>query len=401
MEEPTKGKLICLITPGHISSNPRLVKEAIALLEDGYKVHINFTQYLRELVVYDEAILMKYPNITTSVLNWSGSGLKSKWNKLKAASTSRFAKDEHTLINRNFRWQLHQAIKIKAQLYIAHNLGALPIAVLAAEKNKAKSGFDAEDFHRYEATNDDNDPTVILKKSIEDRFLKRTDYLTAASYMISAKYHSLYKKKIETILNVFPKTNFDQDYSQNNALKLFWFSQTIGEERGIELIFEALSLCDCKPELHLLGKISDEYLSKVKILATQLNINSQLFIHATVAPDQVLPIAAAYDIGLAAENTSPLNRNICLTNKLFTYIQSGLVVLASNTDAQRLFISDYQSIGKVYSNASQLAEMIMFYDKNRQALSATKASNYELGLSSLNWETESKKFLAVIHKIIE
>src|SRR5690242_7711009 len=32
--------LICLITPGHLSSTPRLVKEADALVEAGYRVHV-------------------------------------------------------------------------------------------------------------------------------------------------------------------------------------------------------------------------------------------------------------------------------------------------------------------------------------------------------------------------
>src|SRR5665213_649801 len=31
---------ICLVSSGHIGSNPRLVKEADALLEEGYRVHV-------------------------------------------------------------------------------------------------------------------------------------------------------------------------------------------------------------------------------------------------------------------------------------------------------------------------------------------------------------------------
>ena len=37
------NKRICLITPGHIASNPRLVKEARALQQSGMEVHIIFS----------------------------------------------------------------------------------------------------------------------------------------------------------------------------------------------------------------------------------------------------------------------------------------------------------------------------------------------------------------------
>ncbi len=40
------------------------------------------------------------------------------------------------------------ACDIKADLYIAHNLGALTAAAMAAQKNNARYSFDAEDFHR-------------------------------------------------------------------------------------------------------------------------------------------------------------------------------------------------------------------------------------------------------------
>jgi len=32
--------LICLLTPGHVASTPRLVKEADALVDAGYRVHV-------------------------------------------------------------------------------------------------------------------------------------------------------------------------------------------------------------------------------------------------------------------------------------------------------------------------------------------------------------------------
>ena len=37
-------KKVCLVTPGHIGSNPRIVKEADALHEEGYDVTLIYTE---------------------------------------------------------------------------------------------------------------------------------------------------------------------------------------------------------------------------------------------------------------------------------------------------------------------------------------------------------------------
>ena len=46
-------------------------------------------------------------------------------------------------------------------------------------------------------------------------------------------------------------------------------------------------------------------------------------------------LAAQHDVGLASELSTPPNRAISLTNKVFTYLLAGIPVLLSNTPAQR------------------------------------------------------------------
>ena len=50
-----------------------------------------------------------------------------------------------------------------------------------------------------------------------------------------------------------------------------------------------------------------------------------------VHPHELLPEAAKYDIGLCLELRTPLNRDICITNKIFLYMLAGLGVVASRT----------------------------------------------------------------------
>ena len=51
------SKRICFITPSHISSNPRLIKEVQSLTNKGHQITILFAQTLDYLKFEDEKIL--------------------------------------------------------------------------------------------------------------------------------------------------------------------------------------------------------------------------------------------------------------------------------------------------------------------------------------------------------
>lgn len=402
MAKIQRGKTVCLITTGHIASDPRLVKEGIALSKAGFKVHIVFTQYVSYLVEHDRRILNDNPEWTYQTLNWTGDSLQSKINRLSSKLISLFSAKKELALNRNLFWQQKKATNYKADLYIAHNLGALPVVVSASKKNNTKCGFDAEDFHRHEVSDDVNDVNVKLKTAIENRYIPQADYITASSPQIADKYASLFDRRITTVLNVFPKINSYNKITNDNAtLKLFWFSQTIGTNRGIETAIEGIRISGIKAELHLLGYLGDDYMQHLHNLTTDLNHLCTIYFHAPVYADELFGIAAQFDIGLATEPYQPLNRNICLTNKLFTYIQCGLAVIASNTIAQKAFLSHYSDAGKLYSNADEFAYILTEYNTNRKLLHTTKQNNFKLGQTTLNWENESKKFIKNIYKVLD
>jgi hypothetical protein len=395
-----KRKSVCLITPGHIASNPRLVKEAMALTGAGYKVHIIFTEYVSYLIDHDKRILNQNPEWTYDLLNWTGYNIRSKVSRYISKLDHTLSRNINVKINRNYVWQLTKAVNFKADLYIAHNLAALPVAVNAAKKNNVKCGFDAEDFHRNEESDDFTDPDVILKIAVEEKYIPQLDYMIAASPQITDQYNSLFHRDITTILNVFPKTGFFEIINNTNApLKLFWFSQTIGEYRGLEAIIEAINISNLPIEFHLLGYSTNQY----KKLLTGLlkNPACSLTFHSPVYADELFNITEQFDIGFASETDFSLNRTIALSNKIFTYIQSGLAVMFSNTIAQSFFAKQYPKIGLVYNNPNELAEYLIRYNNERAMLYKTKQAAFKLGQIKLNWEKESGKFIQCVNNVLK
>jgi len=397
---------IVLITSGQPTLNPRLIKEADALFQEGYQVTVIY-QYWNDWATIQDVDLLAEKK--WKAIRIGGSPREHKliywYSKLRFKLGSflfqHFRTASELAIGRCSELLYQEAKKHPADLYIAHNLAALPAAIKAAKIAKAKAGFDAEDFHRNEVTDDENNSDVILKKQIEERYMPQADYLTAASELISQKYRVILNKEVTTILNVFPKKEITEKPLKNNFLKLFWFSQTIGPNRGLEEVIQSLNKIKKPFQLHLLGNITPSYYEDLLKMVTFTKEN--LSILEPVHPDNIFEIANAFDIGLATECAYPLNRDICLTNKIFTYMQSGLAIIASDTSAQRKFMDQYPAMGFVYQNTAikTLEEVILIYINNPDLLKLHKSNAKSYATNSLNWETEKIKFLSVVKQVIK
>ena len=294
------------------------------------------------------------------------------------------------------------AKKIRADVYIGHNMGALPAIVKAAKKYNARCVFDAEDFHRGE-DKDVSTPHSVLARSMEDRYMPGCDQATAASPLIAATYSRLFPAIRWTVVNNVFSLRYLQppedqpDYRED--LSVFWFSQLVGPDRGLELFVEAMnSLPACRITLHLVGDCPAAF--KQKLMAAS-RFPQQLFFIDPVSPDEIFGMAATFDIGLASELPDSANRNICLTNKIFTYLLAGNCLLASDTDAQRQFLASYPEIGLLYrhNDATSLAGRLQQLYDDRSFLRQCRKSALELATTTFNWEKESATFLDIVRQL--
>jgi len=397
---------IVLATTGQPSLNPRLVKEADALAGAGYDVTVIYAYWNDWGSRFDKELISsrKWKAICAGgdPQNDRNTYLMSRIrHKVTRFLYNLFGSDAEKTIARSARYLVNEAQKHSADLYIAHNLGALPAVVKAAKKYDKPCGFDAEDFHRNEVSDDPGSPDVKLKSHIENKYIPQVDYTTASSPQISEAYHKLFPKIAPiTILNVFPRETSVTEHQLNSGgpLKLFWFSQTIGTNRGLSDILNALNKINSTAfELHLLGNCTEQV--KAELMAGSA---VRIHFHQPMAPEALTKFAAQFDIGLALEPGFSINNNLALSNKIFTYLQAGLCVIASDTKAQHSFMETYPAIGQVYpkGDSNALSEILMSYDQHRNELLKAQQAAHSLAQNTLNWETEREKFLAVITDIL-
>ena len=405
-------KNITFITTGQPTTNPRLVKEVGTLIGLGYDVKVICCFYQPWAQKFDQQTIGTNNKMYiycggdpyTKKLTYYKTRIRQKL-FLKLFKFLKLPGIAENAISRTHAEALLIAKRIKTDLYIAHNLGALPAAIIAAKYSNAKIGYDAEDMHSGQFVSN-NDVMYLLNKYIEEKYFKQTDYFTAASPLIGKYYKHTYSYLNPVIIdNVFPKTNLliRQNHNGQQPLKLFWFSQTIGSQRGIETIIEAMSLSASQSELHLLGNCSTGDKYNLLEVAEKHHLNKKtIYFHEPVAPDNLFKFATQFDIGMSTENASTLNRDICLTNKIFTYVQSGLAVIASDTQAQSLFFQQYSHAGKIYkkNDANSLANCIDRLAEDPAGLFQIRQKNYQLGQTMLHWENESDKFVQLVKETL-
>ena len=131
-------KTVCLITSSHLASNPRLVKEADAFFAAGYRVQVVGVDISPRVRALDRSILAVAPWEVRLVpygpkAGWWARALIRRAARLLFRYTAlKWPYIAALALNQLSSRLSKSALGIKADLYLAHNLAALPAAAKAA-----------------------------------------------------------------------------------------------------------------------------------------------------------------------------------------------------------------------------------------------------------------------------
>jgi glycosyltransferase involved in cell wall biosynthesis len=397
---------VCIVSPGNLSANPRLVKEADALHGAGYDVTAVVSDYSTGLRGFDGGIEAHAPwRVVHARRSPRERYVRVAANAVARAIDSIGARVPVSVAARAYGGPvagLHAAASaVPADLYIAHYVAALPAAGAAAQRHGALLGFDAEDFHSGEGA---DGPAEALRmgmvRVVEGAWLPRCRHLTAASPLIGNAYASLYKVPGPvTVLNVFP---LDMAPAQPPSprppgapLRAYWFSQTIGLDRGLQPFLQAMAQTAARIELEVRGDDPWKHGETLRTLARELGIADRLRVLPVAPPQEMVRLAAEYDLGLSLETDVSENRRLCLTNKIFTYLLAGVPVLLSDTPAQRALAPDLGAAAALVplSDPKAIAAAL---DRLAVGLASARAEALRLGRERYNWEVEQRALIASV-----
>lgn len=391
---------ICIITAGHLATCPRMVKAADALEEAGHAVRLVSAQFLDWAAEADQAIgerrswgVVDYRRSAAPAKYWS-TGLRfhaaRKWVRLAGANRVSLG----ALAEANGRAAhdlLNLALAEPADLFYGGTCGGLAVAALAARRAGVPYGLDLEDFHEGEFENGPaGDRSRDLLRRLQREVLREAAFLTAGSSAIAARYEQAYKFPVLPIHNTFPLPAQapDPEPKGAGALRLYWFSQTIGAGRGIEDVVRAIGLAGIRAELHLRGSAQPEYAAGLKRLAAESSAHLAVHFHQPAPPHKMVELSIPYDAGLSPEEGRNINRELCLGNKALTYVLAGLAVVLTDTAGQRSFAKDLGEGALRYKpgDVASLAAGLRRWAEDRGQLRRARQAAWQAAARRWHWE---------------
>jgi glycosyltransferase involved in cell wall biosynthesis len=399
---------ILILAAGPLCRNPRVLKEATALGGAGFEVVVTSIANAERFEEYDRELMRNAPFRMMALDRLSRRPLvrlvafserAAAWLACRAV---RLGLESPLALGPYFALR-RLAIRTPADLTIVHaELPFLIGANLIARGRRVAADF--EDWHSRDLlpASRTTRPLRLLEKT-ERLLIRRAVYTSAPSKAMSAALQSAYGGGSPIVVpNTFPLQPDPPPLPRQSPPAFLWFSQTIGEGRGIEQFLAAWALTREASQVCVLGDISDSFRGILVSLVPEGRRAWLKFLPLT-SPNQLPLVIAAHDIGLALEPNSPESRFLTATNKIFQYLNAGLAVLATPTAGQREVMSTIPDCGLVIdlSAPAVLAAQLDALLSEPRRLAAMGAAARKGAALHFCWERSSPHLVAAVSEALK
>ena len=404
--DPDRRRRVTVVTSGHLSTCPRMLKAADALADAGHAVHVVATRH-EPWATDADADVRSRRDWPLTVVNYSRgergsiywpSGMEHRSARALTRAVG-IASVPQPIVSRAFARVhsalLHAILAVPGDLIYGGTTGALAAIAEAGRRSGTPYAVDFEDFHSAETSGPGAPFIDALAERIERTVIDRAVFLTTSSEKIAAAYHAKYHITPTVIHNTFPLPAQAPDFSRvaGAPLRVYWFSQTIGPARGLEETIAALGRTGIAAVLTLLGRPHDNFLDALRDAARTQAPRVTLVHRQPAPPDSMVDAARGHDIGLALDHGSPLNRELCITNKALTYILAGVPVLMADTPGQRALGVDLGRGAILVDprDVGALADAFAAWAESPAALECAKRTAWNAATRRWHWEHEDER----------
>lgn len=405
----TAPRQVVILCDGHLSMNPRVVKEANALQHAGYRVTVLYQALHASRLGEDQQILADSAWVGCCYLDLLSSPLRLWW-KLQRAIGQRllqiFNVATPSIWGYGPQRLCHQLRQLNPALVIAHRELGLWV-LYALRRHPMAKGCDIEDWYSDDSASA-HWPLLQRRQMqhLEAWALKHCRYRLTTSAAMARDLGRAYRCRPPLpIANSFAlaAAPMRTPWMGDRPLRLHWFSQTIGPGRGLELIFEALQGLPLAVELHLRGDLPHRYQAWWDLHARLLRGN-QLICHPRLPPDDLANSLQVFDIGLALEMPESRNKALTTSNKIFQYLEAGLPILATDTPGQREVLEQLPRSGWLIPAGSegiaQIRHRLHHVFRHPQEVEEAAREARKLPMSRLGWRQQQQQLIQAAHQAL-
>lgn len=344
-----------------------------------------------------------------SVFEKTANGVEWKFIRLKATLLSQIWDRVMMLIGkiappayrlwywRRKRYQdaLALAFEVDADAYQANDWAALPIAVEAAKRKRAKVVYDAHEYWSLESENQ-----LVWKmffspliRHIENSYIPCVDAFVTVSPPIVRRYAAEYGVDPVLIMNTphrFPLPPFRPTDTSNIRMVNHG---TAVRDRQLEKMIEALAYADAPFTLDfILLPVDESYIEELKDIATRL-VPGRVKFHPPMPKSEILLRVAEYDIGIYIMAPISYNNHVALPNRFFDFIAAGLAVCVGPSPAMKELVEQY-GVGIVAPTFEAPDIGASLNRLTAEQIDAMKQASRK-AVEHLNAQTENQKWVAL------
>lgn len=389
-------KKICMITQDAPFIDRRILLQAKSLIENGYDVTVIYPFGDVNDDFYNVGI--QYIKVHQAVnINNSLSLIKRLIRKILPQKSYESLKSFYFKYARNdfidYEHELKAlAVDQKYDIYVAHDLPALPIAHYASTIMNAKLVYDSHEFFTGQIALKGSRKTFF--EELEHQLIHDVDLMFTVNSDIANLFYNEYKllnikvlyNSIEQVSDI-KKVNLHHMLGISETKKILLYQGGFLEDRNLEVLVESSKYLDENNILVMLGYSFLE--DKLKNLAKKLGLlNNKVYFMERVAQKELLNYTAGATMGVIPYPDIDLNTRFCTPNKMFEFITAGIPIVANE---RLITVSNFfktYSIGNLVSfeNSQILGEGLNYtlnnYDYINIVKYAKKAKN------DLSWNNQ-------------
>lgn len=407
---------VCVVTAGHLSTCPRMLKAADAFHGAGYCVRVVSSRSGGWATAADTAIgesrgwqwrVVNYDRVEAPAA-WLRSGSRHKAARALATIIEPVPKRIAAAAFGRLHRELVKAIlEQPADLIYGGTTGAIAAVAEAGRRTRTPFAVDFEDFHCAEHESPDGDLSNALARTIMGFASDGASFVTAGSASIARACRDELGIAAMAINNVFPLPDIPPSEGSHRAgdeFAAYWFSQTIGPGRGLEDVVRALGLTTRRASLTLRGCSAAGYAEHLLALTAREAPRLRVVIESPLSPESMVDACRPFDLGVSAEQGHIRNRGLNLPNKATTYPLASIPVALTDTEGQRPLAHDLGAGALVFApgDAASLAEQMLPLMTDPVRRQEARAASWRAARTRWHWEHELERgaLLAAVANVV-
>lgn len=289
-------------------------------------------------------------------------------------------------------------LRFRPDLVIANDWRALPIAFVAKRGYGARIIYDSHEFAPEEFA--DSKRWRLLARQhvvrIEEQHINAADAIVTVSEGIADALAGRYGLTRPTVISNTPSWQAITFRPTGSAIAVLYHGAVV-PRRGLETLIQSVRLWPEHFRLIIRGPTQGGFDQQLRALAAPLA--GRIAFEPAVPPDQVVHAAAAADIGIFLLSNSTTHARFAMPNKIFEYMQAGLMVVSSGLPEIRTLL-ERAGCGLALEKDTPEAIAAQLAALTPEAIDHCKQASLA-SARSFNFEAEGSKLLRLVDQLLQ